>query len=292
MSAETHDHREWLESAALFAVDALGGDERRAFEAHAATCVECQARGGEPARRGHRPGVRRAANRSAAALQSARADRRPGIGGRRRRRRGRHGVDPRPHRAGRGCRWPPRSRWRWAWAPTPTHCAPRSRSLEAALNTAREEAHQQSRTGADGAAGGCRRAGAPRRPDGGGLGSRATVGGGAGAGLGTRGLEPHARPLGVDRQPAAGSAGRTYQVWYLTRGMPVSAGLLRPDASGRLTGLYPVARGRARSDWVRADRGSGGRRGPADDTARAGRADGQRHAGTAPLAPLPRTSRL
>ena len=42
MSAETFDHREWLESAALFALDALGGEERRAFATHAATCVECQ----------------------------------------------------------------------------------------------------------------------------------------------------------------------------------------------------------------------------------------------------------
>jgi len=42
MSAETNDHREWLESAALFALDALAGDDRRAFDAHRAACRECQ----------------------------------------------------------------------------------------------------------------------------------------------------------------------------------------------------------------------------------------------------------
>jgi anti-sigma-K factor RskA len=34
--------------------------------------------------------------------------------------------------------------------------------------------------------------------------------------------------------------GRTYQVWLLTAGMPVSAGLLTPDAAGRSTGVYAV----------------------------------------------------
>jgi anti-sigma-K factor RskA len=32
--------------------------------------------------------------------------------------------------------------------------------------------------------------------------------------------------------------GRTYQVWLLTKGAPVSAGLLRPDASGRSAMVY------------------------------------------------------
>jgi len=35
-------------------------------------------------------------------------------------------------------------------------------------------------------------------------------------------------------------AGRTYQVWYLTRGAPVSAGLLRPDAQGNATTSFDV----------------------------------------------------
>ena len=34
--------------------------------------------------------------------------------------------------------------------------------------------------------------------------------------------------------------GRTYQVWLLTAGMPVSAGLLTPDPAGRSTSVYPV----------------------------------------------------
>lgn len=33
--------------------------------------------------------------------------------------------------------------------------------------------------------------------------------------------------------------GRTYQLWYLTRSAPVSAGLLRPDAEGNATAQFP-----------------------------------------------------
>jgi anti-sigma-K factor RskA len=33
-------------------------------------------------------------------------------------------------------------------------------------------------------------------------------------------------------------AGRTYQVWYLTRRVPVSAGLIKPDRSGRVTASF------------------------------------------------------
>jgi hypothetical protein len=32
--------------------------------------------------------------------------------------------------------------------------------------------------------------------------------------------------------------GRTYQVWYLTKGAPVSAGLIKPDADGRAAGVF------------------------------------------------------
>ena len=34
---------------------------------------------------------------------------------------------------------------------------------------------------------------------------------------------------------------RTYQVWFLTPGAPVSAGLLRPDAQGNATVAFDVA---------------------------------------------------
>lgn len=37
--------------------------------------------------------------------------------------------------------------------------------------------------------------------------------------------------------------GRTYQVWLLTAGQPVSAGLLTPDAAGRSTSVLPVPPG-------------------------------------------------
>jgi anti-sigma-K factor RskA len=34
------------------------------------------------------------------------------------------------------------------------------------------------------------------------------------------------------------ASGRTYQVWYLTRGAPVSAGLFKPDADGNATAIF------------------------------------------------------
>ena len=35
-------------------------------------------------------------------------------------------------------------------------------------------------------------------------------------------------------------AGRTYQIWYLTRGAPISAGLMQPDAQGNATEAFVV----------------------------------------------------
>ena len=43
MAAEPGTHDLWLESAALFAIDAIHGEERRAFEDHLRTCDECRA---------------------------------------------------------------------------------------------------------------------------------------------------------------------------------------------------------------------------------------------------------
>lgn len=43
MSADAHDHEIWRERAAVYALDALTGDERREFEAHLQSCVECAA---------------------------------------------------------------------------------------------------------------------------------------------------------------------------------------------------------------------------------------------------------
>jgi anti-sigma-K factor RskA len=39
----THEHEDWREQAALFVLDALPPEERRAFAAHVAGCVECAA---------------------------------------------------------------------------------------------------------------------------------------------------------------------------------------------------------------------------------------------------------
>ena len=38
-------------------------------------------------------------------------------------------------------------------------------------------------------------------------------------------------------------AGRTYQLWYLTPGAPVSAGLIRPDDQGRITAAFDTPPG-------------------------------------------------
>ena len=35
--------------------------------------------------------------------------------------------------------------------------------------------------------------------------------------------------------------GRTYQVWVLTDGAPVSAGLMEPDAEGRVTAVFDTS---------------------------------------------------
>ena len=70
--------------------------------------------------------------------------------------------------------------------------------------------------------------------------------------------------------------GRTYQVWLLTAGMPVSAGLLTPDAAGRSTGVYSGAARRRGADGNRADRGTGGRAAPTHRAADSGRVAGAR----------------
>jgi anti-sigma-K factor RskA len=40
-------------------------------------------------------------------------------------------------------------------------------------------------------------------------------------------------------------AGRTYQVWFLTPGAPISAGLIKPDQTGRVTAAFEVPPGAA-----------------------------------------------
>ena len=40
-------------------------------------------------------------------------------------------------------------------------------------------------------------------------------------------------------------AGRTYQVWFLTPGAPISAGLVKPDQTGRVTAAFDVPPGAA-----------------------------------------------
>jgi anti-sigma-K factor RskA len=43
MSADVNDHEMWRERAAIYALDALTGEERREFETHLQSCLECAA---------------------------------------------------------------------------------------------------------------------------------------------------------------------------------------------------------------------------------------------------------
>ncbi|HET9541414.1 MAG TPA: zf-HC2 domain-containing protein, partial [Candidatus Limnocylindria bacterium] len=43
MSTEVQNHDAWLETAALYVVDAMTAEERRAFESHLRGCAQCQA---------------------------------------------------------------------------------------------------------------------------------------------------------------------------------------------------------------------------------------------------------
>ena len=240
MSAETNDHREWLESAALFALDALDGDDRRAFDAHRATCGECQ---GEVARlRAVSTALAYAVPQIApppalrtrvltAALGSANADDAP-LGGET------HDAPGRSWLALAAAFLLAVGLGAYAYS-LRTQLA----SLEAALNTAREEALsalEQAQTARQAAAETQEHLDVLLAADS----ARVQLSAAAPAPASGRADWSRTRGLlvSIDNLPAA-PAGRTYQVWYLTRGMPVSAGLLRPNASGRLTGLYPVAPG-------------------------------------------------
>jgi anti-sigma-K factor RskA len=240
MSAETRDHREWLESAALFALDALDGDERRAFGAHAATCDECRREVASLRAVGTAlayavpqvdppPALRTRV--LAAALGSASVD-------------GARPESATHHAPGRS--WLPLAAalllavglGAYAYS-LRTQLA----SLESALNTAREDALsslEQAQTARQAAAAAQQRLDVLMAADS----ARVQLSAAAPAPASGRADWSRTRGLlvSIDNLPPA-PAGRTYQVWYLTRGMPVSAGLLRPDASGRLTGLYPVAPG-------------------------------------------------
>lgn len=241
MSAETHDHREWLESAALFAVDALGGDDRRAFETHVETCAECQREVASlrsvGAALAHAvpqidpPASLRARVLTAALGPAGAAD------------------DDQPQAA-----TPDRASL--SWLPVAAALAlavglgayayslrTQIGSLEASLDTARQEAvrsREEAQTARQAAVTAQQYLDVLMAAD------TARVQLSAAAPAPASGRADWSRTRGlsvsVDNLPPT-PAGRVYQVWYLTRGMPVSAGLLRPDASGRLTGLYPVAAG-------------------------------------------------
>lgn len=234
MSTEVHNHDAWLESAALYVIDAMDEHERRAFEAHLQGCEQCRAEvasleGVDHALAGAVPQVDPPAalrDRVLAGVLPAKAQ-------------------------------PPVASGTAHWRPLAASLAlsvglggyayslqQRITVLEDQLTDARAQAAET-----------LARAEATQRtlqvtqthldvltaPDS----TRVALAGQAPAPAASgradwsraRGLA-----LSLENLPPL-RAGRTYQVWLLTAGMPVSAGLLAPDAAGRSTGVYPVPQG-------------------------------------------------
>jgi hypothetical protein len=233
MSTEVQNHDAWLESAALYVIDAMTGDERRLFEAHLRGCEICRAEIASLA------GVDEALASAVPQLDPPAALRERVLAG------------VRPKAESRAPASPAQ------WLPLAASLAlslglggyayslqQRIAVLEDELTGARAQAAET-----------LARADATQRtlqvtqshldvltaPDA----TRVTLAGQAPAPgasgradwSGARGLA-----LSLENLPPL-PPGRTYQVWLLTAGMPVSAGLLTPDAVGRSTGVYPVPAG-------------------------------------------------
>jgi len=186
MSTEVQNHDAWLESAALYVIDAMTAEERRAFESHLRSCAECQA---EVA--------------SLEGVDEALASAVPQI-------------DPPAalrDRVMAGIR--PKAEPRGA-ADTLARADATQRTLQAT------QSHLDVLTAPDS--------------------TRVALAGQAPApGASGRADWSRARGLAVSLENLPPlQPGRTYQVWLLTAGMPVSAGLLTPDAAGRSTGVYAV----------------------------------------------------
>jgi len=186
MSTEVQNHDAWLESAALYVIDAMTAEERRAFESHLRSCAEC-----------------RAEVASLEGVDEALASAVPQI-------------DPPAalrDRVMAGIR--PKAEPRGA-ADTLARADATQRTLQAT------QSHLDVLTAPDS--------------------TRVALAGQAPApGASGRADWSRARGLAVSLENLPPlQPGRTYQVWLLTAGMPVSAGLLTPDAAGRSTGVYAV----------------------------------------------------
>ena len=230
MSTEVQNHDAWLESAALYVIDAMTAEERRAFESHLRSCAECQAEvasleGVDEALAGAVPQID-----PPAALRD------------------RVMASIRPKAEPRGATGPAQ------WLPLAASLALSvglggyAYSLQERIVVLEDQLTAAQRAAADTLA----RADASQRtlqvtqshldvltaPDS----TRVTLAGQAPApGAAGRADWSRARGLAValENLPPL-QPGRTYQVWLLTAGMPVSAGLLTPDAAGRSTGVYAV----------------------------------------------------
>ncbi len=238
MSTQVHDHDAWLESAALYVIDAMTEEERRSFETHLRDCEHCRAevaslQGVDEALASAVPQVDPPAALRDRVMSSV-------LGSEPAKR-----VQPRP--AAGMAQWLPLAAslvlsvglGGYAYS-----LQQRIAVLEDELTGARAQAadtlaraeatqrtlqltqtHLDVLTAPDSAR--VALAGQPAAP---GASGRADWSRARGLALSLENLPP--------LQP-----GRTYQVWLLTAGMPVSAGLLAPDAAGRSTIVYSVPPG-------------------------------------------------
>ena len=235
MSTEVQNHDAWLESAALYVIDAMTAEERRAFESHLRGCEQCQAEvtsleGVDEALASGVPQIEPPAALRERVLTAVRPPR----------------TAVRPAATG-PAQWLPLA----ASLALSLGLGGYAYSLQERITALEDELTDARAQAADTLA----RANATQRtlqltqshldvltaPDS----MRVTLAGQAPAPAASgradwsraRGLA-----LSLENLPPL-QPGRTYQVWLLTSGMPVSAGLVTPDGAGRSTGVYPAPQG-------------------------------------------------
>jgi anti-sigma-K factor RskA len=216
MTAEPRTHDDWLDSAALYAIDALSADERAAFEGHLRSCADCRAEVASlgpvnEALAGAVPQLDPPFALRQRVMELALGTASPKSAGFE----SASGVT-RPSRLETGGA---RSWWPVAATLIATvGLGVYTYSLQSRLTTTQR--HLDVLSASDS--------------------TRVELSGGAPA-PNASGRADWSRSRGLaistDNLPAV-APGRTYQVWLLTSGAPVSAGLLRPDASGRSTVVY------------------------------------------------------
>ncbi len=221
VSDDVSDHDELVESAALYALGALSGDERQRLEAHLQTCAACQAEA-----------------RAFAAVVDRLAYAAPRVDPPRRLRSDILAALPQPRattlRATRGSGSPG---WLAAAAMllVSVGLGAYAMTLRDRVRVLEQEIAEAQRSNE---AARVRLAvlAAPDLTD-------VTLAGQAPA-PGARGRAMWSRSQGLVFAASALPplpSGRTYQLWYLTAGPPVSAGLVQPDPDGRALAFFPNA---------------------------------------------------